>query len=64
MSDTSKTVKEIVAEMRVLSAIQGGEFVTVSKELWEYLCGLLEIKERQYQEVLQLAKEMCGMEGK
>lgn len=62
MSDKSKTVKDIVAEMRVLSAIQGGQSVTVTKELWEYLCGLLETRERQYQEVLQLAKEMCGME--
>lgn len=64
MPDTSKTVKDIVVEMRVLSAIQGGQSVTVTKETWEYLCGLLETRERQYQEVLQLAKKMCGMEGK
>ena len=62
MTDTSKTVKDIVAEMRVLSEIQSGSSVTVTKELWEYICGLLEMRERQYQEVLQLAKKMCGME--
>lgn len=63
MSDTPKTVKEIVAEMRVLAMMQNGNFVTVSKGMWECICGLLETRERQYQGVLQLAREMCGMEG-
>lgn len=64
MPDTSKTVKEIVAEMRVLSMMQNGDFVTVSKGMWECICGLLETEEKHYQDILKLAERMCGMEDK
>ena len=47
MLDTSKTIKEIVAEMRVISMMQSGDFVTVTKGMWECICGLLETEEKK-----------------